>query len=275
MNTLNHKLDRLRDILKRLSKVTVAVSGGVDSMTLAYVAHQVLGQNAKMVHAISPAVPPQDTQRIRDFSQKHQWSLEFVSSGEIDTEEYQNNPVNRCYYCKTCLYSTLKNLNFGQVVSGTNLDDLDDYRPGLIAAKEHNIVHPFVEAEICKQDIRDIALQLGLPTLSSLPASPCLASRIETGIHIDGDNLRLVNAVEQHLRSRVDSTTLRCRVKKQQIGIEVDSDTLQRLSQSDINELIEDVSKITHQFHSSVPIQFMPYQRGSAFIGDKQCQTSL
>lgn len=178
MNTLNHKLDRLRDILKRLSKVTVAVSGGVDSMTLAYVAHQILGDNAKMVHAISPAVPPQDTQRIRDFSQKHQWNLEFVSSGEIDTEDYQNNPVNRCYYCKTCLYSTLKNLNFGQVVSGTNLDDLDDYRPGLIAAKEHDIVHPFVDAEICKQDIRDIALQLGLPTYPRCPLH--LALQVES-----------------------------------------------------------------------------------------------
>ncbi|GEA51875.1 TIGR00268 family protein [Vibrio inusitatus NBRC 102082] len=275
MNTLNHKLTSLEQTLNALGKITVAVSGGVDSMTLAFVAHRVLGDNAKMVHSISPAVPPKDTQRIRDFAAKYQWNITFVSSGEIDTPSYQNNPVNRCYYCKTCLYSTLKALSFGQVVSGTNLDDLDDYRPGLIAAKEHRIVHPFVEANIDKQEIRQLALQLGLPTLSSLPASPCLASRIETGIHIDSNNLGLVDAVEQHLRSRIDSTTLRCRVKKQQIGIEVDSQTFENLTQQDIDDLKSDIAQITNNFRSDVPIQFMPYQRGSAFVGDKQCQASL
>lgn len=275
MNTLNHKLARLKQTLRDLNKVTVAVSGGVDSMTLAFIAHQVLGERAKMVHSISPAVPPLDTQRIRDFANQHHWNIEFVSSGEIETPNYQNNPVNRCYYCKTCLYSTLKSLSFGQVVSGTNLDDLDDYRPGLIAAKEHNVVHPFVEADINKQEIRQLALQLGLPTLSTLPASPCLASRIETGIHIDSNNLGLVDAVEQHLRSKISSATLRCRVKKEQIGIEVDNATFQSLSPQDIEALKADIAAITDGFSSSVPIQFMPYQRGSAFIGDKQCQTSL
>lgn len=275
MQKINHKLTHLQKILKTLDKVTVALSGGVDSMTLAFVAHQILGDNAKMVHSISPAVPPMDTQRIREFAKQYQWNIEFVSSGEIDTPSYKNNPVNRCYYCKTCLYSTLKSLSFGQVVSGTNLDDLGDYRPGLIAAKEHNVVHPFVEAKITKQEIRQLALQFGLPTLSKLPASPCLASRIETGIHIDNNNLGLVDAVEQYLRSRINTANLRCRVKKQQIGIELDNSTFQSLTQQDIESLKIDITEITDKFRSNVPIQFMPYQRGSAFVGDKQCLTSL
>ncbi|MFM2577366.1 hypothetical protein [Vibrio fortis] len=275
MNKLNHKLTHLEQTLHALNKVTVAVSGGVDSMTLAFIANKVLGDNAKIVHSISPAVPPQDTQRIRDFAAQYQWQVEFVSSGEIDTPNYQSNPVNRCYYCKTCLYSTLKGLSFGQVVSGTNLDDLDDYRPGLIAAKEHNVIHPFVEAEIDKQEIRQLAMQFGLPSISTLPASPCLASRIETGIRVDSSNLGLVNAVEQHLRSKIISSTLRCRIKKQQIGIEVDEATFNKLSPQDIEGLKAEITHITDSFSSDVPIQFMPYQRGSAFVGDKKCQTSL
>ncbi|GEM79093.1 ATP-dependent sacrificial sulfur transferase LarE [Vibrio superstes] len=275
MKNLNHKLTHLQQTVRALERVTVALSGGVDSMTLAFIAHQVLGDNARMVHSISPAVPPNDTQRIREFAAKYQWNIEYVSTGEIDTPSYKNNPVNRCYYCKTCLYSTLKRLAFGQVVSGTNLDDLGDYRPGLIAAKEHNIVHPFVEAKINKQEIRQLALQLGLPAISKLPASPCLASRIETGIHIDNNNLGLVDAVEQHLRSRINSATLRCRVKKQQIGIELDNETFKNLTQQEIDSLKRDIAKIIDNFSSNLPIQFMPYQQGSAFVGDKQCLTSL
>ncbi|WP_240205777.1 ATP-dependent sacrificial sulfur transferase LarE [Vibrio sp. CyArs1] len=272
MNSINNKIERLENQLQQLGKVTVAVSGGVDSMTLAFVAHRVLGANAKMVHSISPAVPPQDTQRIEDFATRYGWNMMFVESGEIDTPNYQSNPVNRCYYCKSCLYTTLGSLSFGQVVSGTNLDDLDDYRPGLIAAKEHRVVHPFVDASINKQDIRDIANQLGLPKLSKLPASPCLASRIETGIYINESNLNLVNSVEQYLRTKVESNTLRCRVQKQRLSIELDTQTITALSESEIKVLTQQITVIARKFEASVPIQFMPYQRGSAFIGEKECQ---
>lgn len=274
MSSLNQKTEQLKRYLEKLGRVTVAVSGGVDSMTLAFVAHEVLSSNAKMVHSISPAVPPHDTQRIREFATKYGWNIHFVESGEIRTPSYQSNPVNRCYYCKSCLYSTLGALSFGQVVSGTNLDDLDDYRPGLVAAKEYQVVHPFVEAGFSKQDIRQLALQLGLPALSRLPASPCLASRIETGIYIDDNNLALVNAVEQHLRAKINSETLRCRVQKQQVSIELDDDTLARLTSQEVTSLTQEVGSITARFDSSVPIQFMRYERGSAFVGDKQCLTS-
>ncbi len=272
MNSLNKKIETVENHLQQFGKVTVAVSGGVDSMTLAFIAHRVLGDNAKMVHSISPAVPPQDTQRIRDFSASYGWNMMFVESGEIDTPNYQSNPVDRCYYCKSCLYTTLGGLSFGKVVSGTNLDDLDDYRPGLIAAKEHQVVHPFVEASINKQDIRDIAKQLGLPKLSKLPASPCLASRIETGIYINESNLNLVGSVEQYLRTKVASDALRCRVQKQRLSIELDTQAISALTEADIKVLTQQIVTIAKKFEASVPIQFMPYRRGSAFIGDKECR---
>lgn len=274
MNSLNNKIEKLENHLKQLGTVTVAVSGGIDSMTLAYVAHQVLGEQAKMAHSISPAVPLQDTQRIRDFSANYGWNMVFVESGELDTPNYQSNPVNRCYYCKSCLYTTLGRLSFGQVISGTNLDDLDDYRPGLIAAKEHQVVHPFVEASIAKQDIRDIAKQLGLPTLSKLPASPCLASRIETGIYINENNLGLVHSVEQYLRTKIESEMLRCRVQKQRLSIELDPHAIDILCESDVKSLKQHITTIAEKFDASVPIQFIPYQRGSAFIGEKECLKS-
>ncbi|MEZ9864982.1 ATP-dependent sacrificial sulfur transferase LarE [Vibrio breoganii] len=264
---LKTKVNLLQDYLRQLGKVTVALSGGVDSMTLAYVAHQTLGKNATMVHSISPAVPSKDTERIREHADQYGWELVFVQSGEMEDSHYRENPVNRCYYCKTCLYTRLKSLDHGQVISGTNLDDLDDYRPGLIAAKENDIKHPYVEVGIDKQTIRNIANHFGLDSVARLPASPCLASRVETGIAIKPHQLHLIEDVESILRSNIEATNLRCRVQSGKITIEIDAVALQSLPNLKLEILKQKIQDLVNKANLSVPIHFKPYQKGSAFVG--------
>ncbi|WP_413112537.1 hypothetical protein [Thaumasiovibrio sp. DFM-14] len=265
MNITN-TIHALQHVLRELKKVTVAVSGGVDSMTLAYVAHITLGQDAKMVHATSSAVPSADTQRIQNYAQKQGWQLELVQAGEMEKTAYRENPVDRCYHCKSSLYTTLNSLQFGQVVSGTNLDDLSDYRPGLIAAKENQIRHPFVEANIDKETIRAIARHYGLDDISDLPASPCLASRVETGVYIHPQQLDLINRVETNVRQQISAENVRCRILAQRLVLQIDETELNSLHKSLIDSIISDTKAMAEDVGLSLPVDIAPYQRGSAFV---------
>lgn len=263
---IQQKIDQLTALLTRMEAVTVAVSGGVDSMTLATIAQQTLGANAHMVHAISPAVPAQDSQRVADYARTQQWEFRTVQTGEIDRDEYKQNPVNRCYYCKSCLYQTLGALNLGQVISGTNTDDLGDYRPGLIAADEHRVRHPYVEAGISKADIRAIATQLGLDDIAELPASPCLASRVETGTPIQPERLALINRVENRIRAQVDAKTVRCRLGDTHLELQIESDVLDKLSTEQRDNLRREAGEQAIAAGVTLPVHLAPYRRGSAFL---------
>jgi uncharacterized protein len=187
----------LADIMREMGHVAVAVSGGVDSMTLSVLAHRTLGAAAEMFHAMSPAVPPEATARVRRHAQDEGWRLQTVDAGEFDDPRYLDNPVNRCFYCKTDLYGAIAARTTAVIASGTNLDDLGDFRPGLDAARNHGVRHPFVEAGIDKATVRAIARALGLADLAELPAAPCLSSRVETGIAIAADTLSKLHAVER------------------------------------------------------------------------------
>lgn len=263
---LTHKIEQLAAILASLQRVTVAVSGGVDSMTLACIAHQTLGHQATMVHATSAAVPPADTQRIQTYAREQGWNLRLVQTGEIAHREYRENPVNRCYYCKSYLYETLNALDSGQVISGTNTDDLGDYRPGLQAAHEHQVRHPYVEAGIDKATLRAIADHLGMKQLARLPASPCLASRVETGIVIHPAQLDLINRVETLVRRQVAASNIRCRVTAKQLAIQIDQSALAALAEPALHEMRVSISAMAQQVGLMLPVTFAPYQRGSAFL---------
>lgn len=266
ISTVEDKLNMLRCSLQTMQRVTVAVSGGVDSMTLATVAQQTLGNNATMVHAVSPAVPVADSQRVASYASQQQWQFRTVNTGEIESADYQQNPVNRCYFCKSCLYSTLEQLNVGQVVSGTNTDDLGDYRPGLIAAAEHQVRHPYVEAHISKQEVRAIAKLLGLTALSELPASPCLASRVQTGTVIHPAQLTLINEVENWLRQHVTSENIRCRLSANNIELQLDAAALSSIPPQTQQAFIDHVSNMAANAGWQLPVSIGDYQRGSAFI---------
>ncbi len=262
-----HHTATLRAVILDMLPVTVAVSGGVDSMTLASFSHRTssVGQ-VSMIHAVSPAVPPQATERVRKIANDQGWQLEIIDAGEFSDPRYRANPVNRCFFCKTNLYAALAERTTGTILSGTNHDDLGDYRPGLEAARDHNVRHPYVEAEITKADVRRLAAELGLSDIAELPASPCLSSRIETGLEINPDELRLVNQVEQFLQKNLSPHTVRCRVRAAGFVIELDRATRSRLTTDHRTTLLSQLKQTFPELNVQ-PLTFAGYEQGSAFVG--------
>jgi pyridinium-3,5-biscarboxylic acid mononucleotide sulfurtransferase len=266
------KLARLETILEQTGPVAVAVSGGVDSMTLAVVAHRVNG-GCQMYHALSPAVPWQATARVKNHAQVEGWNLRLIDAGEIRDPQYVANPANRCYFCKTNLYDSICEATDLIVISGTNRDDLGDYRPGLVAAEEHRVRHPYVEADIKKTDVRDIARSLGLIDLQDLPAAPCLSSRVMTGIAIDEKMLPVINQAEeslwQSLQLSIPIEGVRCRIRPDEVAIEIDSQVDIDATSAYAHEAMDIVRTLFEkngyqQYLQTVVVE--PYKRGSAFL---------
>jgi len=202
-NALAAKAARLRGILAGYESVVVAFSGGVDSAYLAIAASQALGPRALAVTADSPSYP--DTHRqlalsiARDFKLAH----EVIHTAELDRPEYRANPSNRCYYCKDELYGRLGDVarerGFAVIVDGNNADDRGDYRPGRQAAREHGVKSPLDEADLTKDDIRELSRLEGLGSWDE-PASACLSSRIPYGSAVTDEALRQIERAEQVLR---------------------------------------------------------------------------
>ena len=220
--TVNATLARLVAILDRHDRLAIAVSGGVDSMTLAHVAWRHSRTRATMYHATGPAVPAAARGRVEAHAARHGWPLVLLDAGEQADARYRANPVDRCYYCKSNLYARIGELTAETIASGTNCDDLADFRPGLRAADEHNVVHPYVEAALAKAHVYALAAALGLDDLERLPAQPCLASRVETGIAIAPEDLAFIDTVESRLATHLGrEAVLRCRVTHAGVVIEV------------------------------------------------------
>ncbi len=265
-------LSRLRSVLDGLpaQRVAVAVSGGIDSLTLAAVTVATLRDRAALHHATSPAVPPEATERTRALAERLGAALVVFDAGEFADARYRANPVDRCLYCKTKLYDTIAQALRGTgtlVLSGTNTDDLGDYRPGLRAAAEHGVRHPFVEADISKPMLRRIAPLVGLAALAELPSAPCLSSRIETGLAIEPRALGLVHAVERLLAQRVAPATVRCRIRREGLVVELDEAALERL-ESGTEALLRDAiaGLAMAAGEPSRPLRFASYRTGSAFL---------
>ena len=258
----------LERVIETIGRVAVAVSGGVDSMTLAVVAHRVLGASATMVHAVSPAVPADATERVEWYARREGWRLVRIDAGELLDARYVANPVNRCYFCKTNLYSTIAPLTGAcvTIVSGTNTDDLGDFRPGLAAAAEHSVRHPYVECGIGKPAIRAIATWLGLDDLAELPAAPCLSSRVETGIAIDPEVLKAIDACERLVRDVTGAATVRCRVRRDAVVVELDDTALADLEAPRRAALAGEVDERMTAAGVSRVLRFEPYRMGSAFL---------
>ncbi|WP_413738432.1 hypothetical protein ACL2XP_09060 [Sodalis sp. RH21] len=248
----------------------IAASGGIDSTLLSYIAHQALENRVLIAHSSSSAVPHTDRERIGQYARRYGWTFSQVNAGELEDENYIDNPVNRCYFCKKCLFSSLKKLNHGLIVTGTNIDDLTDYRPGLIAAKEYGIRQPYVELGIDKATIRAMATYFNLDDLKDIPSSPCLASRIETGIKVNAKDLNIIDQVESKFKSLLKTKILRFRLHAQKTVLEIDKDTLRRLSKEKKNKIISDITSILSETaHGYKLVEISTYSRGSSFIGEK------
>lgn len=275
---LDARIEALGGILDGLGPVALAVSGGVDSMTLAVLAHRRLSagpeifgagmSGPEMFHAVSPAVPPEATERVRDYAAREGWALQVVEAGEFADPNYLANPVNRCYYCKTSLYGTIRPRTGRTILAGTNTDDLGEYRPGLLAAEEHAVRHPYVEAGIDKATVRAIARHLGLADLAELPAAPCLASRVETGIGIAADTLALIHSVERFVARQLQPKTVRCRVRAEGVVVELDAATLAVQEPGRLDRLGRIVARMFAEEGQELPVRFSGYRTGSAFLVD-------
>jgi pyridinium-3,5-biscarboxylic acid mononucleotide sulfurtransferase len=257
---------RLAEELRRLHPITatqplvIAVSGGVDSVALAMFAQRTLGgAHILAVHASGPAVPADAAPRLQSLAAAHGLPLRIVDAGEINDDRYVANPANRCYYCKSDLYAALVRLG-PVVVSGTNVDDLSDHRPGLRAATEAGVHHPFVAAGMGKRDVRALALELGLPELAALPSSPCLSSRVETGIRIDAAMLAAIDDVERFAR-QTGLSDVRCRVRSTGIVVEHGSAVTPDAAITAFAS-----SRFAPMMTTPPSISFAAYRRGSAFL---------
>ena len=256
----------LNTVLDDIGRAAVAVSGGVDSMTLALLAGRRSAADCAMFHAVSPAVPAEATARVQEYAVREGWRLTVLDAGEFDDPAYRANPANRCFYCKTNLYGALAARTDATLLSGTNVDDLGDWRPGLKAAQAHGVRHPFVEAGIDKAQVRSIAAGLGFDDLARLPAAPCLSSRIETGLRVEADDLASIHAAERYLARQLQPETVRCRRRKAGIVIELDETTLGALSASRRAALGAAVAGMFETNDRTRPVSFAPYRTGSAFL---------
>ena len=273
MNAPVEGFDDLARIIDQLHDVAVAVSGGVDSLTLATVVHTRMPAQSTMFHAVSPAVPDEATRRVKTLAQQQGWALNIIDAGEFADARYRANPVNRCFYCKTNLYDAIAPRTKAQIVSGTNLDDLGEYRPGLAAAENHSVRHPFVEAGIDKAAVRSLARHLGLGHISELPAAPCLSSRIETGIAIDPSVLKLVHQTEKLVGAKLRPKTVRCRVRTNGVVVELDAAALAVTDQVQRDELSRRISTLFRSAGFEHGVTFAPYRVGSAFVHPVQVVT--
>ena len=259
---------RLNRVLDHEDHLFIAVSGGVDSMTLAHAAHRWrAGETVTMCHAVSPAVPAAATKLVRRHAARHGWDLQVIEAGEFADPDYLRNPVNRCYFCKSNLYDRIRGISSGgMIASGANLDDLGDFRPGLIAAKERDVRHPLIEAECNKADIRTIARSFGLDDISELPAQPCLASRIKTGLPVRADDLAFVARVEAALTTLAGPGDHRCRITAEGVRIELQPELLQDAAL--IARLTAEATRLCDADHR-ILAAIAPYRRGSAFLHDQ------
>jgi uncharacterized protein len=257
--------------IRDAAPLAVAVSGGVDSVSLASLAHGLLGADGMLaVHAVSPAVPSEATARVRARALADGWNLKIIEAGEFSDPAYLANPVNRCFFCKTNLYGAIASVTGRQIVSGANVSDLGEYRPGLDAAREHGVRHPFVEAGYEKAAVRDLASALGLDEVAELPSAPCLSSRIETGIRIDPEVLLFVDRAEQRVRMALGyggpARAVRCRVRAAGVVIELDPDSLCELDNRSRAMLRDQLTMSTPASLVGRAIVFEPYRNGSAFL---------
>jgi pyridinium-3,5-biscarboxylic acid mononucleotide sulfurtransferase len=198
------KESRLRALLREAGGALVAYSGGVDSSYLALVATQELGARALCVTGDSPSLARRLREQAEEIARKFGFRHELIGTDEMADPNYAANPSNRCYFCKSELYSKLAPLaaerGLAFVADGSTTDDLGDYRPGRAAASEHGVRSPLVEAGMTKEDVRALSRRAGLPTWDA-PASPCLSSRIAYGTRVTIRRLREVETGEEIMRS--------------------------------------------------------------------------
>ncbi len=204
MNT-EQKYDSLKKILEPLGRILIAYSGGVDSTFLLKAAVDCLGsENVLACIGISASLGQSQLRQALEFARAIDASVRSIQLHELSDARYASNKADRCFHCKSHLYGILRDIakeeRIEPIICGSNFDDKDDFRPGSRAAKVFGVIAPLVDAELTKDDIRNLSRKLDLAT-ADMPASPCLASRITYGLEVTEQRLNQIEQAEDFLRS--------------------------------------------------------------------------
>lgn len=260
---LDAKYENLKNIINKLESVIVAFSGGVDSTFLLKVAKDTLGENVIAVTARSSTYPEREFQESVKYAEIIGTKHVVIISEELEIEGFSQNPVNRCYYCKNELFSKInaiaKEKGIKYVLDGSNYDDRNDYRPGMIAAREQGVVSPLKEAELTKEDIRELSKRLDLPTWDK-PSFACLSSRFPYGNEITQEKLSMVDLAEQYLLD-IGFKQIRVRHHGEIARIEVSPEERERFF--NLNTMDNIAQKLTEIGYAYVTMDLKGYRTGS------------
>ena len=243
-DSLLAKRDALLRLLASYGRVAVAFSAGVDSTVVAQAAQLACGDLAVAATAVSDSLAAGELDSARELVLRIGIRHEILHTTEFSNPDYLRNAGDRCYHCKTELYTQLEgiteHLGVEVIVNGANVDDQGDYRPGMQAAKEHTVRSPLIEVGLTKAEVRELAQHWDLPVWDK-PASPCLSSRIAYGLEVTPERVRRVDAAEQFLRQRLGIRELRVRHEAHDLArIEVAIEELPRLVATELRAEITD-----------------------------------
>lgn len=243
---INDKLKLLQKWFEARQGSIVAFSGGIDSTLVLFLARKFHGKtNSIGVISNSESLKLKDFKEAQQFCSQFDINLEVIKTNELNDERYNQNPANRCYFCKEHLFTDLSELSKKfpgfDILSGTNFDDLGDFRPGIEAAKKLHILAPMVECKVTKQELREIALYFNLPSWNK-PASPCLSSRMPYGFKVTKEKLKQVEAAENIL-NEYGFEDVRVRHYETYGKVEVLKDDIEKLYLVK-NEIIEKITAL-------------------------------
>lgn len=241
-STLSLKRDALLASLRGGGRVAVAFSGGVDSAVVAQAAYLACGESAFAITAVSPSLASGELENALAIARQIGIRHEIINTQEFAQAGYIANAGNRCYFCKTELYSQIeqiaKRFPFDVLVNGANADDVGDHRPGMIAASEHRVRSPLLGVGLTKAEVRELAREWGLPVWDK-PASPCLSSRIAYGVEVTSERVARVDAAEVWLRNQLGIRELRVRLEANELArIELPVEALTRLASDGLRDRV-------------------------------------
>ena len=262
-DALAQKQAALLEQLRRAGRVMAAFSGGVDSSYLAWAANEALGRNALAVTAVSPSYPASHRAMAEEIVDRFALPHRFIETHEMERPDYRANASDRCYHCKTELFEQMDRLvaelGFDRVCYGVNTDDTSDFRPGHRAADEHDVLAPFLDVSLSKQEIRDLSRAVGLPT-ADLPASACLSSRLPYGTEVTVERLAQVEQGEAALQA-LGFAQVRLRHHGELARVEIDPSELPKALDPEMAARI--VEKIKPLGFRYVSLDLEGYRTGS------------